>query len=262
MIAAYHRPQQKEEALALLGRKSPRTVVLAGGLSVNQASPGDAFEVVDIQALGLGGITSRGNSLILGAAVTLQTLLDSSEIFPALQEAVRRQDAYNRRQVATVAGSLLAGDGRSPFAAAFYALDPVLVIEAAGQEPIERHLGDIYALGEGELEGKLITACLVPTNLSLAYRAVARTPADRPLVCAAVSQWASGRTRVILGGHGPRPILALDGPTSDGAARAARDAYSEAEDQWASAEYRAEAAEVLVQRCVNEIEGAKIEGEV
>ena len=260
MIAAYHRPQQIEEALSLLARKEPRTIVLAGGLSVNQGSSEAEFEVVDIQALNLKGITARGKTLIIGAGTVLQSLYKSAELPQALKESIRRQDAYNRRQVATAAGTVLAGDGRSPFAAAFYALDPVLVIAEHGQEPVERHLGDIYALGEGEMQGKLITEFLVPAHVSLAYHAVARTPADRPLVCAAVSQWPSGRTRVVLGGFGSKPILALDGPTPDGAALAARDAYSEAEDQWASAEYRSEAAEVLVQRGLDEIEGKKVEG--
>lgn len=260
MIAAYHRPQQLKEALSLLAREEHRTIVLAGGLAVNQGgAPADA-EVVDIQSLELGGISSRGKTLRIGAAATLQSLLESAETPPALKEAVRRQDAYNRRQMATAAGAVLAGDGRSPFAAALYALDPILVIAEQGRDPAKRHLGDIYALGQEELRGQLITEILVPGQAALAYHAVARSPADRPLVCAAAARWPSGRTRVVLGGTGSRPVLVLDGPTPDGATAAARDAYRDAGDAWASAEYRSDAAGVLVDRCLADIKAETMGG--
>jgi hypothetical protein len=76
----------------------------------------------------------------------------------------------------------------------------------------------------------------------LAYEYVARTPADWPLVCAGVAAWPSGRTRVALGGFGEAPWLAMDGPTAHGAEFAAADAYSQAGDAWATAEYRREMA--------------------
>ena len=49
----------------------------------------------------------------------------------------------------------------------------------------------------------------------------------------------------------------LDGPDANGAESAARDAYSKAGDQWASAEYRAEVAAALVLRCLNQISESK-----
>jgi len=83
---------------------------------------------------------------------------------------------------------------------------------------------------------------------------VARSPADLPIVCAAVAKWPSGRTRVILGGYGESPLLAMDGPNPQGADIAARDAYREAGDQWASAEYRSDVAAKLTRRCIDEFE--------
>jgi CO/xanthine dehydrogenase FAD-binding subunit len=93
-----------------------------------------------------------------------------------------------------------------------------------------------------------VTQVSLPLNARLAYEYVARTPADRPIVCAAVAVWPSGRTRVALGGFGNAPILVMDGPEGSGVEAAVRNAYSSAEDEWASAEYRQEAAAVLALR--------------
>ena len=98
--------------------------------------------------------------------------------------------------------------------------------------------------------GTLVTTVNIPSNVTLTYEYVARTPADLPIVCAAVAQWLSGRTRVALGGFGNAPLLAMDGPEPEGAETAARDAFREAGDQWASAEYRSDIAAILVKRCL------------
>jgi CO/xanthine dehydrogenase FAD-binding subunit len=249
MIVAYHRPQSIEDALALLARPDPKTVVLGGGLYLNQKGMGD-IAVVDVQALGLNAIQPKGNVLVLGSAVTLQELLTSGEIPQALQKSIRHQDPYNRRQVATLMGTVMAADGRSPFTTALLALDPILEITRAGEEREESHLGDLLPLREERLSGALVTDISIPRKARLAYEYVARSPADFPLVSAALAQWPSGRTRVVLGGYGDQPVMVLDGPTADGAVVAARDAYSQAEDEWAGAEYRSDVAGVLVERCL------------
>jgi hypothetical protein len=48
--------------------------------------------------------------------------------------------------------------------------------------------------------------------------------------------------------------MIFDGPDSQGADIAARDAYSEANDQWASAAYRSDTAGILVARCLADID--------
>ena len=103
-----------------------------------------------------------------------------------------------------------------------------------------------YHYVTGTQPGKLITKDQSFHQMSTSImKYIARTPADQPIVCAAVAQWNSGRTRLALGGWGSSPILAMDGPDSEGIEFAARNAYSLAEDEWASAEYRQEMAGVL-----------------
>ena len=250
MITEYHRPDKLEDALDLLSRTDPLTVPLGGGSVLNQ--PADTpVAVVDLQALGMNLIEPHGNALSLGATVTLQSLLDSPEAPLALKAAVRHEATYNVRQVATVAGALMAADGRSPFAAAMLALATELILQP-GDEKVP--YGEVLPLRDERMPGRLITQVTIPLNVKLAYHYVARSPADLPIVCVAVVMWPSGRTRVVLGGYGESPLLALDGPNPQGADIAARDAYREAGDQWASAEYRSDVAATLTKRCTDEFE--------
>jgi CO/xanthine dehydrogenase FAD-binding subunit len=249
-----------------------RTVPLAGGTVLNQ--PGvQAVAAVDLQELGLNTLSSRGSTLVAGAAVSLQALLEAlpaaEASTPALRSVLETEASYNLRQVGTVAGTLVASDGRSPFATALLALDAQLewkfsplsigALSAGapsaetGQEEVlseSLSLGEFLLTRQERLAGRLITQVTLPLNVGLFYEAVARTPADRPIVAAAVAVWPSGRTRVALGGYGVVPLLALDGPEPGGAAVAARNAFSQAGDEWASAAYRADVAAILVARGV------------
>jgi len=154
-----------------------------------------------------------------------------------------------------VAGALVTASGRSPFATAMLALDAQLRLQPDGNQPGDEQvgLGDLLPVRLERLPHRLITLVSIPLNARLAYEYVARSPADVPIVCAAVAIWPSGRTRVALGGFGDSPVLAFDGSEAEGAEIAASDAYSQAGDEWASAEYRQEVAGVLVKRCIRQL---------
>ncbi len=255
MITEYFRPQTVEEALRLLARKEINTLPLAGGSALNgsQRLSDQNLAAVDLQALGLNTYQKQGNRLILGATLTLQNTLNIPDLSLSIQEVILHEAAYNLRQAATVAGTLVAADGRSPFTTAMLALDAVLewasLSESSNNAQMEQiDLGDLLPLRHERLPGHLITQVTLPLNVRLAYHSVARTPADRPIVCAAVASWPSGRTRVALGGYGPAPLLAMDGPEPGGVEEAVRNAYHQAGDEWASAEYRRDVAVILATR--------------
>jgi CO/xanthine dehydrogenase FAD-binding subunit len=255
-IIEYHRPDQIDQALALLQRTDPRTVPLGGGTWLNQ--PGaEPVAVVDLQSLGLDGLKRQGQFLQIGAALRLQSLLEqaeSSEVgLPlALADVIRHEATYNLRQASTVAGTLVAASGRSPFTTAFLALESALHLLPEGQEI---GLGDLLPLRSERLPGRLITRITIPFNARLAYEYVARTPADQPIVCAALAAWPSGRLRLVLGGYGAAPVLAFDGTEADGLPAAAQSAYDQAVDQWASAAYRREMAGALALKCLAALQG-------
>jgi CO/xanthine dehydrogenase FAD-binding subunit len=99
----------------------------------------------------------------------------------------------------------------------------------------------------------LITAITIPLNVRFSFERVGRTPADKPIVCAAFAQWPSGRARLVIGGFGKSPTLAMDGTEAAGLETAARNACHEASDPFGSAEYRMDVAATLAQRCVHSL---------
>jgi len=251
MITHYYRPQTLEEALKLLSQ--PHTLPLGGGTRLTQPAD-NSFSVVDLQALGLNKLRKNGNNLEIGAAVTLQTLLDSPYAPPALKHAIQLDAPLNLRNLGTVAGALVTCDGRSTFGTMLLALDANCSLASPQSDPpgtiATIRLGDLLPFRDSLMSGKLITNIEIPLNVKVAFEKVARTPADKPIVCAALAQWPSGRTRLALGGWGLAPRLAMDGNEPGGVQGAARNVCAEAGDEWASPEYRQEIAGILAKRCL------------
>ena len=245
MISTYHRPQTLDEALTLLTQ--PNTLPLGGGTLLSKTTT-DSVAVVDLQALGLDSLRASGNDLQIGATCTLQSLLESGNCPAALKTAIKLEAPLNIRNTATVAGTLVASDGRSPFAAMLLAMDAKLEINVNRQSSTVNCGEYLLTRPNG-----LITSIIVPLNVKTGFEFVSKTPADKPVVCAALAQWNSGRTRLSLGGYGKTPLLAMDGTESDGLDTAAKNAYHEANDEWASAEYRMDVAATLAKRALESL---------
>jgi probable selenate reductase FAD-binding subunit len=250
MITTYHRPKTLDEALTFLAQTN--TVPLGGGTLLSHPTT-DSVEVIDLQSLGLDSIKKNGNNLEIGATATLQALLENENCPESLKQAIKLEAPLNIRNTATIAGTIVASDGRSTFATSLLALDAKMSI---AQKSDTINLGDFLPL---RARG-LITSITIPLNVKFAFEFVSRTPADKPIVCAALAQWNSGRTRLTLGGYGKSPLLAMDGTEADGidasinsAQAAARNAYHEAKDDWASAEYRQDVAATLAKRCLDNL---------
>jgi CO/xanthine dehydrogenase FAD-binding subunit len=260
MITTYHRPKTLDEALELLTH--PDTLPLGGGtlLSRSRAERSDdvasrsrsvdgPIEVVDLQLLGLNSLTKSGNNLELGATLTLQALFESEHCPEALKKAIKLEAPLNIRNAASVAGTLVACDGRSTFASVMLAMDAKMTVMSKQSAEETINIGDFLPLRE-QVRGRLITKIVLPVNIKLAFEYVSKTPSDKPLVCAAVAQWNSGRTRLALGGYGKSPMLAMDGTEAEGVESVARNTFHEATDEWASAEYRMDVASTLAKRCL------------
>src|SRR5215218_3246316 len=128
MITAYHRPQTLDEALVLLSQ--PNRTPLGGGTLLSHLKPfgfaqdkSDSIEAVDLQAISLNTINKQGNNLEIGATVTLQQLLESEHCPETWKSALKLEAPLNIRNSATVAGTLVACDGRSTLATILFALD-------------------------------------------------------------------------------------------------------------------------------------------
>jgi CO/xanthine dehydrogenase FAD-binding subunit len=207
---------------------------------------------VDLQGLGLNKLRLSGKNLEIGATVSLQSLLEYPQTPSALKTALKLETPLNLRNMGTVAGTLVTCDGRSPFSSVMLALDAKLTV--VGRESSVLSLGDLLPLRKELLRGKLITKIVIPLSTKLAFETVARSPADKPILCAALTQWPSRRVRLVIGGWGASPSLAMDGTEASGIEAAAHNAAYDALDQWASAEYRSNVAAVLAKRCLEQLQ--------
>jgi len=255
MIINYLRPKSIKEAYQLLQNSGGKGFIVGGGtyISTHQTSNGIA---IDLQEVGnLNTLEKSNDKFQIGSRVTLQELADCDDLDPVLKEVLKNEVGRNIRQAATIAGHLVKSDGRSPLTTCLLGLDANL-----GIYPINSavSMGDWLPLRNSDDFQGIITEITFGALPNLRFDYVARTPKDRPVVCAAVVIWPGGRTRVALGGFGPSPIMIFDGPDSSGAGLAALDAYSNAEDCWASADYRMDAAQKLVNRLL--VSGKEIPG--
>jgi CO/xanthine dehydrogenase FAD-binding subunit len=248
----YHRAQSLDEALSLLKEAVP----LAGGTNLTprrRALP----SIVDLQDIGLDTLEVTEMGLVAGACVTLQSLAELADVVLAvLARTARLEAGWNLRNVATLAGSLMTADGRSPLVTALLAAGANVELQPGGENI---GLDELLARREAQGLNRLITTVTVPRPRRLAYEQVARSPADRPIVCAAVAEVGPDgeetQMRVALGGYGASPVLV---PVADGRStseefvdeigRLASGVYADAGDAWASAEYRSEVAGILVRR--------------
>ncbi len=252
-IRSYYRPATLEEALQILEESQQPLKPMGGGTRLSRRRGSD-FGVVDLQSLGLDKIETRGQRLQVGAMVRLSDLLSHPDVDGEIKRAIRMDASENIRNSATLGGWVISSSGRSILSALLLALDTTLTW-VPGEE--RERLGNWLPLRDQESPGVILTALEWWMRPVLTFEFVARSPKDRPLLIVAAAQWGSGRTRIVLGGYGDSPIVAMDGPEGRGADAACRDAYYEADDQWASALYRREVASKLALRCLDRIDAMK-----
>jgi len=255
-LTEYHTPTTIDEAVKLLRRRKIRTRPIGGGTAlVPEASP-DAQAVVDLSALGLSYVKTFEVSAIanlpgleIGATTTLQTLIDDARVQAyangVLVKALLDTANRNTREAATLAGSIVASDGKSPLLATLFALGAQLHVRGLARE-------QAVALEEfSPRTGTLIlsvTLPALPADAHAAYEKVARTPADLPIVCVAALTSAAG-LRLALGGVGDQMVLIdADAPTLEEAVELAQASIDPPTDYFASSDYRREMIGVLVRR--------------
>ena len=253
MIKEYYRPESLEDALELLTDQEKSLSPLGGGTKISRHRM-DYDGVVDLQSAGLDKIGVEGQGVKVGAMVRLETLLGHEEIHPEIKRAVSIDSNQNIRNMASLGGWLVSADGRSILSTVLLALDATLTWEPG---PKRVQMGNWLPLRDIEAPGVLMTSMEWHLQSYLTFEYVARSPKDRPILIVAAAQWGSGRTRIVLGGYGKMPIVAMDGTESQGADAAARDAYAEAADKWATADYRRNVAAKLALRCLERIDAIK-----
>ena len=267
-VAEYHRPRHIEEALALLARTEIPTVPIGGGSQLIGSGRRDVQAVVDLRDLGLSYVRREEDALRVGATTPLQVLIDSPESAQAWNGELARVSgltaARNLREQGTIAGTLVSAEGNNPVAALLLALGASVTLQPGGRAIA---LDAFFARRASLLTGSLMTEVAIPLphpGESAAFEKVSRTPADVPIVCAAVRARIEGGVvhdvRIALGGVAPTPIRGprierrVEGQSPDRISfELADEDIDPTSDFMGSAAYRREMAAVLIRRAVTRL---------
>ncbi len=263
----YERPETLAAARELLAAAAGRAAVLAGGtdlvvgLRAGARAPDLLVDVKRVPELTAVRREPDGG-LTVGAAVTLRRLAEDERIrrdLPALAEGAAAVGSYQIRCRGTVGGNLCNASPCMDTAPPLLVLGATLLAAGpAGEREIP--LADFFldvkrtALAPGEL----LVAVRVPAAALASRCAFAKVKRlrghDLALVNAAAALDPQRRTlRAAVGSCGPTPILTEEVPAADAdagerLAAAARRLLRPIDDVRASAEYRADMADLLCRR--------------
>ncbi len=241
-MKTYFRPATLGDAIALLSNPDNPAIPLGGGVVVSKLQ-NSVNAVVDLQDLGLTTIKTHENVIRIGSATPLEQIVQFPGLSEGLKESLLQECSFNLRQQATLTGTLLTADGRSPAACAFLALDTRLLWQPENKF---QTLENLYQ--DFQKPGVLVTEISYAQPENFVYDMVARSPKDRPIVQVAQSVSADGFYRLALGGWGSRPRLGWVGRVPENWQTVISDALSNAGDAWASSDYRRSAAVYLIER--------------
>lgn len=266
-LIEYHKPSEQAEVVALLGRKKPRTIPLAGGTWLNPRlgqeidSPFGKLDqveaVVNLSGLELNHIERDPDTLRLGPMSTLAAVAEN-EICQSLAggllaQAAQREASVNVRNAATIGGTVVVAPADSEFLLALLALAAELTVCCADTRlfSLEQFLQDpAAALNNGFITQVRVN---IPLHIASGSARVTRTPADHPIVAAYAILAEDGDAKCIaIGGVSAKPLLVSFDQIAD-AQDAVQQAISSAEpyaDFRGSAEYRQGMGALMARRAL------------
>jgi len=257
-LTEYHKPATLDEALKLLRRTRIKTVPLAGGTSLVPEAARDVQAVVDLNALDLSFVRQEPD-LQIGATTKLQTLADHEAVRAyaagVLVKAILDSASRHVREAASLAGSIVAAPGNSPLFTMLLALEARLIVRAARGTREEEIALPYWTPQPRSLILRVVLPAL-PSHIPAAYKKVARTPADLPIVCVAARAAVEDRQlrdiRLALGGVAEKPIVITRSAGSvEDLAQLAVSTVTPPDDYFATAGYRREMIGVLVKRTLH-----------
>jgi len=209
----YHKAASIDDAVALLSGGHDATV-LAGGQTLlatmkqHLAAPSD---LVDIRAIdGLSGISTDGNTLVIGAATTHAEVAESADVSShcsALAGLAGRIGDPAVRNMGTIGGSIANNDPAADYPAALLALGATIVTNVR-----ELPAGDFFqglfstALDQGEV----ITSVRIPAPEKAAYAKFAQ-PASLFALVGVFVALGEGGVRVAVTGAGEEGVFRHSG---------------------------------------------------
>lgn len=267
MVSGFHIPESAREALELKASLGEGARFLGGGSELNsQTSQEEGIEdLISLARVNSKSIEFHGGEIIIGAAATIQEILEAEELPEVLHRACLQVENRSIRNQATIGGHVAAAHPYASVLPLLIALDAKLDLLDADLTPISLGIPEYL---DGAREG-LITAVRIPTLPADGGAAVAqyrRSTIDLALLSVAVfvakKDAAVSRSRIVVGGPGPLPQRlirleeSLEGstlPPREQIESMVREQVRAETDPRATAEFRKHMAGVLVAKALLEV---------
>ena len=144
-VLAYHRPQSLDEAQKLASEKN--AVLIGGGTLVIPevlSNPSSETEIIDLQSVGLTGITSENEgsetSIKIGAMSRLADLINNEHIPHLLRELCTKELPSTLRTQATIGGTIAERSNESILLSGFLAINAEIQIYEKNWIPLNEYL--------------------------------------------------------------------------------------------------------------------------
>ncbi len=231
-LKGYYFASSIEEALAYLIAHHGRSQVVGGGTLLMPLLQRDAVRIeylADVSRIAsIRRVTEGDGQITVGGAVTFERLLSIDAIAqraPILREAAERMSAPQIRQLATLAGNVVAAEGNTQGAVALMALDAdVEITNSTGAQwlPIDS-LYVSHGVSRVDSSSEVVTALRFPAQAAGQGTALASLPppvgAYRPLLVLAVNLGLRADAHSVAWGHlvvgsirsAPARLMAIEG---------------------------------------------------
>lgn len=241
----YSRPVNWDELEGLRQEFQGRIMYLAGG-DYHPRVEETAAVLVDLQDLELDQVEFTDEAISLGGLCSLQQLGNALESDDLL-EAISIEAGVNLRNSLSLNNYIRHSNGRSAVQVCLNALEAEYLL--GGEEAFQKHSRSLKT----KLDDDFLETIRVNQPVSLAFASVARSPKDQPIVMVAVSKRSDARFHVACGG-----AESLDASFDlyygeDDGISTIKELYKDADDAWASAEYRQDIAAILLSRCLQKL---------
>lgn len=244
-IMQYLRPDSLSEALLLKEQYGDRAKLLFGGDF--KPSLEEKLEVlIDLQNAGLDEVEWNESGLKIGGLASLKSLEESLQLAD-FSEALSIEFGLNVRNSLSLSNFLAWANGRSPVLCCLLALNTQVISLKRPEEVL------LATCLQEKSQDDHVVGIRIPDPHTLAFESVGRTPKDLPIVCVAASKSSDSVITVASGGTvESNPGFNLHNFDDDGLVEI-KSALADAEDEWASAEYRQDVGAVLLSRTLQKL---------
>ena len=241
----YVRPASLKEALLLKQEYDDRAKFLLGG-DFRPKLEENLEVLIDLQDAGVDMVEWNEGGIQIGGLATLKSLEESLELSD-FSDALSIEYGLNVRNTLSLSNFLAQTNGRSPVLCCLLALNArVVLLERTEEIFLSKFL-------EEKIQDDHVIEIRIPNPISLAFESVGRSPKDLPIVCVSAAKSADGAIHVAVGGSVKVNPGFISQNYDDGGQAEIKAVFADAEDEWASAEYRQEVGAVLLSRTLQKL---------